>query len=1729
MDNKYSTTIKKPATAEEVEELKRKLRQSFGLSEPEPTVKPVAADGAGMSDLEKLAAGLPVEGAKEGVRRPRTWFPSVDKKGWLPYLTAQGVRIGGGLLSAPGLLEGAAVSGTAETLAQKIESADPIDAGAVGIESAIGAVPFGKIIKAVKPAIGIGKQLALNAGRMAGYVEGGNLLRRMYHDSGTNPDGSIHIGNPLPTTPGQLAMDVGTTLVGAKLANLHPRFNTFAGTKGKTVKSVTSDLANAIEGNVANPATGSTGQAALDDLIRQHSGGIVSEPTLVKSKKGGAVPLSESKLGADMAPVVTTPIEKTLGGLRVASPDAGALGKRGRVVELPQNPIDYAQTINASSVENAALPRIVQMELATIDARPSNIPREWLDSVGNPITPEATKMLAHEAATKDLAKAKVMEKFHASQDTTMARRTKAEQVADQENLRNRQGGTDISKVKIAEEKAAQVANKERVDVEKTHATANKMVEDETRQANAQNAIDRVIQSDEFEASSPTVSETTVKVPTTSGSQTMKQTYRQKPPPPDTSGEINIDDIPAAPPSAPVNKPHIPKTNPNVVSKTVYPTQMAALNDLAGAGQRGNVERIGRGKWRVVFEKAEEPVAPKVEAPVAEAIEPAKEVAIPEAAEPVKSVESTVPVADRAAIEADVNPAPVAPVPETPAGTGSRSSGNSSVDARLRKRARKEAQAAPVAPKRSRKDVEPVVAKESPVEAAKPLPEPSAPKAEAPVAAKPAIKPEAPKASIAKGKNFTSDGNYDIILSNGKKTKIFYDKGSQIWYEDKPTTKQHTSHYSDNWGFSKEELIAKLEAGSKTSKSVTPKTPATKAVASKPTGFAAELRTWSTADLTERSKSLTEVKDRVTKAHVDAELVRRGKPVPVAAAPKVEAKPEIKPETKSFEGPDRVVETPKPAKAAEEAKPANDNIKRDSFETMAENARSAPNATKVDLTGAVDGPEVRRRVINELENYKKQVDAAEAAKGVDEKGQYAYPVPIPKPLVLEVPGGPTFTIKPDQVTGAIERLEKGLSSKGYEYRGTAAKIDADDAFKGIVDKASRPTEVKIPAGHGTNFNAESGKAPAIKLPVGVPKKAAAPIAAKPIEGTAPKKIQTNFKGFMKKVFEEPATKVEAPKADINDLAIAEKAAADKYWELKNGKAPNEEIRAAGKAYGEAKYALAQASKEAEASGKSIPFAKEPPKAPKPKGKGPTNEDIASMPPDKQEAAIQKVVDEFKNPIRRGKGKQGEKGTVIGSGLGGFQELLEKHPQFALKLGTTAAGAMIGARTTPDDPLSGAILGAAAGFYGPAAYRAIYTRARSLPAGSKARAQVDKALGQQVKDLVTGAFHVMPDYFRASYLSNIPSLMMNSWVGPHGAAIMGALEAGLAGDPRGLKALKVLMGPKFYKNWAGPAMKEADTLVTKATERGDVTSDLGRGLQRTIVTAPARAMTAGDIAARQILMSAGFSELEARSITLTSEPASPLATAIGAFRRAKGGKGTVSWAAKMMLPFYKTGVNQLEQSALRMPWGNSLRKAWNMTPVSTKQLAVQTGITGTVALGSFALGRNLDKVNEALPKSLQVASVPLVLKFLTNFAGPYGATVGAAFLAGVASQKTDDIAEYVPKGILRYLKNGAPLPSGDVFAEWLKFAADMAHGKFNPPYGTVPAPLSSKQLVSIPTLGRVIAGDSEAERPTKNELSLLAPFVKNPQLAPKPKTAYQRRMQIVRDEAARKRREYKERLK
>jgi hypothetical protein len=556
--------------------------------------------------------------------------------------------------------------------------------------------------------------------------------------------------------------------------------------------------------------------------------------------------------------------------------------------------------------------------------------------------------------------------------------------------------------------------------------------------------------------------------------------------------------------------------------------------------------------------------------------------------------------------------------------------------------------------------------------------------------------------------------------------------------------------------------------------------------------------------------------------------------------------------------------------------------------------------------------------------------------------------------------------------------------------------------------------------------------------------------------------------------------EAPKS-INQLVKEEADLQVKYGQLKDavrdGKASTEELRAAGKELGEKRAAMAKAIAEAEAAGKPVPSYAKPAlkekKPVKPKGKGPTSDQIIALPPDKQTEELKKVVDDFK---KKGKGKLNQKGEISA-------EILSS-------MGLGAAGAFAGAAANPSDPITGAFLGlvggASTGYFAPSLLRAaqhnINSNTNLSPA---ARRKSELQLVEKMRDTFKNfSMQMLPEAYRASLLTSFPGLPINAYVGPWGSATMYAMENALMGDERGVKAFKELMSLKFFREHRS-SWDEAKRAIASAHERTEgVIGKEGPLWFRKSAAIPAQIMTAGDIAARKILQGAGFTEAEARIATLTSEPISRMGKGIANLRKTRGYDGKPSVLVNMLLPFYRTNVNQLEQGIMRMPIvGIFARKHWTGMPTPLKQAVVQGVISGSGTLAGFGFGYMIgDNLTPWENRQL--------LKFINNFGGAYGGTFAMGVVAGQGAAAGKDPAI---TAMDMAIQKDMPLPNPQLLNDMKDLYKKISTGEqlkaSDIPMGLPSPPLISdvKQMFVGPTKGepgfqrqRMTSGQKRLER-------------------------------------------------
>jgi len=543
-------------------------------------------------------------------------------------------------------------------------------------------------------------------------------------------------------------------------------------------------------------------------------------------------------------------------------------------------------------------------------------------------------------------------------------------------------------------------------------------------------------------------------------------------------------------------------------------------------------------------------------------------------------------------------------------------------------------------------------------------------------------------------------------------------------------------------------------------------------------------------------------------------------------------------------------------------------------------------------------------------------------------------------------------------------------------------------------------------------------------------------------------------------EAPAQATAVPERTLSEAIQAEVDAATRYGSLKDalaeGKATKEELKAAGAELGRVRAEVAKKAialldsgqvtegQVKQALDRLANITKRPLK------QDPDSSDVISkLPPEEQGKRLADIVSRYKA------GKQ--TGAAV-------NELL-------MQSGLAVAGAVTGAAATPEDPLTGALLGGIGAWSAPTAFRALINHLSdnpNLPPAVRQRsaARVSEQMRNATKDL---SIYMLPDLYRASLLTGMPSLPINAWIGPYGAAVMAAIEHGLAGDPRGWRALRSLTPANFSREFR-TSWSEAKHLLLNANERTEgVMGKTGPLWFRQATAFPATVLTQGDVAARRLLVQAGFSEPEARAITLTSEPLSRFAAAIGNFRRTRQ-YGQPSVLASMLLPFYKTNANQLEQGLMRIPLvGPLFRKHWHQMPLPTRHVAVQQLMSGSSAGVATVFGYFSGQQNEYNPWVDRQ-----FLKITNNFGGQYGATMALGYVFGRAmAQGKNPVGATVQHAI----RNDLAIPSTDVFMQAWRTVNELSEGnyeKLNPLHPDTIAPSG----LPIPPVARDIGNIYDA---------------------------------------------------
>jgi hypothetical protein len=380
-----------------------------------------------------------------------------------------------------------------------------------------------------------------------------------------------------------------------------------------------------------------------------------------------------------------------------------------------------------------------------------------------------------------------------------------------------------------------------------------------------------------------------------------------------------------------------------------------------------------------------------------------------------------------------------------------------------------------------------------------------------------------------------------------------------------------------------------------------------------------------------------------------------------------------------------------------------------------------------------------------------------------------------------------------------------------------------------------------------------------------------------------------------------------------------------------------------------------------------------------------------------------------------------------------------------LGITGAGlgAAVGGATS-EDPLTGALTGGAIGGalgYGLPAVAGrvapLISRLSSNPAEVAEVSATAAHIGtvEGTEKLVSNLWQKLPNYLRANYLLG-QGIFANVLAGPYGSAWLGALERALAGDPRGWTVVRNFT-PDVLAREFGPAFKEAAYLVGRA-ERHE-----GLGMVQSLtpidklIAIPGTWMTAGDVIARRQLIIAGFSEQEARLMTLTTDPSWKLLKKLVDLQRHGGPAGQIA------LPFARTIGNIVERGAERIPGIGFLVNRAKESPDPTKLAAIKQ----LFGAGSFALG---EQVGERVDPENEYAR--LIRSLTSNIAGQGSLLASAGYAAGQARRAGGELPQMARAAGTEAIQ-GIPLPTTAPARDWLNFLTTEDRPR-RIPRGTVP---------------------------------------------------------------------------
>lgn len=366
--------------------------------------------------------------------------------------------------------------------------------------------------------------------------------------------------------------------------------------------------------------------------------------------------------------------------------------------------------------------------------------------------------------------------------------------------------------------------------------------------------------------------------------------------------------------------------------------------------------------------------------------------------------------------------------------------------------------------------------------------------------------------------------------------------------------------------------------------------------------------------------------------------------------------------------------------------------------------------------------------------------------------------------------------------------------------------------------------------------------------------------------------------------------------------------------------------------------------------------------------------------------------------------------------------EANPFLLARLALGGTGAAVGAATgeTPEEKLGYAALGGALGAGIPSIPGLVsklqnvgFSAPEAVTHGSLAKQLTTK---EGISKLANKLYTDIPEYFRSNLLFS-KNIFANAIGGPVSSGYLSAADYAAAGDPRGIKFLKEFKLDSL-KDELFAAYKEAGTLSHEAERAGGTFVGEHKGAWKEIYGFPGRAMTTGDSFIRKRLMAAGFTDKEARTMTLTAEPKWNINKQIVNITRS----GPVG---RMVLPFSRTATNIVERGTEALPGiGFLAHKAVGSEIPKTVQAMQQ--LSGTaIAAAAEQIGENVDPYSP---------NIKMWRNAISNLGGTKSMQAAAGFAVGQARRmgkipplNTARGAAGGTKTALANMFKGMPLPS------------------------------------------------------------------------------------------------------